>query len=68
MNSKTFTIYRIFRPRIAYTRPPITMFVAVCNRMLYMVNLPGITSSQRRNPLEEWSFRWELPAHERGIY
>jgi hypothetical protein len=33
-----------------------------------MVNLPGITTSWTRNPLEEWLFRRELPAHGREIY
>jgi hypothetical protein len=30
--------------------------------------LPVITTSWTRNPPEEWLFRRELPAHERGIH
>jgi hypothetical protein len=33
-----------------------------------MVIPPGITSSYKRNPPEEWLFHRELPAHIRGIH
>jgi hypothetical protein len=33
-----------------------------------MAILPGISTSWMWNPLEEWLFRRELPAHGRGIH